>query len=210
MRCCPIFHSLRWYGRWGSCAAWRWGGQRHWRWNLATSPASPNRASSWRISAWFHPSIPVRQHAASGRDYQGRQRCGASSGDRGGLELSHLCPDQPRATPAAGEPGQTDPRHRLKAQERLCRRYRKLIRAGSRRWCTAAIARELAGFVWAIVVQQCISSATDALRVAVRQAQRRSHSAKRRIQSWARLEARSRPGEPSFPLPAESSSDAGR
>jgi transposase len=38
-----------------------------------------------------------------------------------------------------------------KAQERLCRRYRKLTRAGKPPTVvTAAIARELAGFVWAI------------------------------------------------------------
>jgi transposase len=38
-----------------------------------------------------------------------------------------------------------------KAQERLCRRYRKLARAGKpANVVTAAIARELAGFVWAI------------------------------------------------------------
>ncbi len=41
-----------------------------------------------------------------------------------------------------------------KAQERLCRRYRKLARAGkSPTVITAAIARELAGFVWAIAKQ---------------------------------------------------------
>lgn len=41
-----------------------------------------------------------------------------------------------------------------KAQERLCRRYRKLIRAGKLPTVvTAAIARELAGFVWAIAQQ---------------------------------------------------------
>src|ERR1700756_5326331 len=41
-----------------------------------------------------------------------------------------------------------------KAQERLCRRYRKLVRAGkSPTVVTAAIARELAGFVWAIAGQ---------------------------------------------------------
>jgi transposase len=38
-----------------------------------------------------------------------------------------------------------------KAQERLCRRYRKLVRMGkSPAMVTTAIARELAGFVWAI------------------------------------------------------------
>ena len=38
-----------------------------------------------------------------------------------------------------------------KAQERLCRRYRKLTHAGKMKTVvTAAIARELSGFVWAI------------------------------------------------------------
>ena len=41
-----------------------------------------------------------------------------------------------------------------KAQERLCRRYRKLARTGKPATVvTAAIARELAGFVWAIARQ---------------------------------------------------------
>ena len=41
-----------------------------------------------------------------------------------------------------------------KAQERLCRRYRKLARSGKLTTIiTAAIARELAGFVWAIARQ---------------------------------------------------------
>ena len=41
-----------------------------------------------------------------------------------------------------------------KAQERLCRRYRKLARAGKPPTVvTTAIARELAGFVWAIANQ---------------------------------------------------------
>jgi transposase len=41
-----------------------------------------------------------------------------------------------------------------KAQERLCRRYRKLARTGKQPTViTAAIARELAGFVWAIARQ---------------------------------------------------------
>jgi len=38
-----------------------------------------------------------------------------------------------------------------KAQERLCRRYRKLMRDGKLPTVvTTAMARELAGFVWAI------------------------------------------------------------
>lgn len=41
-----------------------------------------------------------------------------------------------------------------KAQLRLCGRYRKLIRAGKpTKTVTTAIARELAGFVWAIAHQ---------------------------------------------------------
>ncbi len=41
-----------------------------------------------------------------------------------------------------------------KAQEPLCRRYRKLARAGKPPTVvTAAIARELAGFVWAIATE---------------------------------------------------------
>jgi transposase len=41
-----------------------------------------------------------------------------------------------------------------KAQERLCRRYRKLARAGKLPTViTAAVARELAGFIWAIAKQ---------------------------------------------------------
>ena len=41
-----------------------------------------------------------------------------------------------------------------KAQERLCRRYRRLARAAKLPTViTAAIARELAGFIWAIAKQ---------------------------------------------------------
>jgi len=47
-----------------------------------------------------------------------------------------------------------------KAQERLCRRYRSLARAGkSPTVVTTAIARELAGFVWAIAQQVEIAGA---------------------------------------------------
>jgi len=47
-----------------------------------------------------------------------------------------------------------------KAQERLCRRYRKLTHAGKLKTViTAAIARELSGFVWAIAKQTPAASA---------------------------------------------------
>ena len=47
-----------------------------------------------------------------------------------------------------------------KAQERLCGRYRKLARGGKpANVVTAAIARELAGFVWSIAKQAQRSAA---------------------------------------------------
>ena len=60
-------------------------------------------------------------------------------------------PGQPRAAAPAG--GQPKPIREIawKAQLRLCARYRKLARASKpANVVTAAIARELAGFVWAI------------------------------------------------------------
>ena len=53
-----------------------------------------------------------------------------------------------------------------KAQERLCRRYRKLARAGkSPTVVTTAIARELTGFAWAIARQSFRSPTLDALEI---------------------------------------------
>ena len=47
-----------------------------------------------------------------------------------------------------------------KAQERLCRRYRKLARAGKPPTVvTSAIARELSGFVWAIAKHAQVAAA---------------------------------------------------
>ena len=61
-----------------------------------------------------------------------------------------------------------------KAQERLCRRYRKLSRAGkSPTVVTTAIARELAGFAWAIAKHVQIV-ALDALRSMAGHHERRS------------------------------------
>jgi len=52
-----------------------------------------------------------------------------------------------------------------KAQERLCRRHRKLIRAGKPKTVvTAAIARELAGFVWAIATETNSTDETKSAR----------------------------------------------
>jgi transposase len=57
-----------------------------------------------------------------------------------------------------------------KAQERLCRRYRKLIRAGKLKTIVcAAIARELAGFVWAIVMEMNTGDGNKPLALVSRQ-----------------------------------------
>jgi transposase len=69
----------------------------------------------------------------------------------------------PDAAPPHGQPRPTVGQERLakpvrdfawKAQGRLCRRYRRLARAGKLPTViTAAIARELTGFIWAIARQ---------------------------------------------------------
>ena len=54
-----------------------------------------------------------------------------------------------------------------KAQERLCRRHRKLIREGKlKNVVAAAIARELAGFVWAIATEISPADARNTARSA--------------------------------------------
>jgi hypothetical protein len=93
-----------------------------------------------------------RQHAASGWHHQGWEWCGAAdagsrlpgaTGSWPGSAASSCC--DRRAWPN---------RSATSAQERLCRRYRKLARMGKLPTVvTAAIARELAGFVWAIAKQ---------------------------------------------------------
>ena len=92
-----------------------------------------------------------------------------------------------------------------KAQERLCRRYRKLARAGKLPTViTAAIARELAGFIWAIAKQVQPSGYLNEYGLVSETVSRKAHTTQQRIQCWARPEARSRPGEPSRVLSAGS------
>ena len=89
-----------------------------------------------------------------------------------------------------------------KAQVRLCGRYRTLSKGGKpANVVTTAIARELAGFVWAIARQ--VAAAAGPLTAKHTRtkggADRHHHPTCR-----ARPEARSRPGEPSHPLSAGS------
>jgi len=95
-------------------AGW-WAGSDIGGGNLATSPAfRQNQASSWRISAWFHPSISQWQQPRPSRAGlpKAGQRCGATSADRGGLELSVFPgPDQPRATLRQESLAKPIPRH---------------------------------------------------------------------------------------------------
>ena len=70
------------------------------------------------------------------------------------MELSLSCTDQPRAVIATERLAKPIRDIAWKAQERLCRRYRALARAGKLPTViTAAIARELVGFIWAIAKQ---------------------------------------------------------
>ena len=63
-RRCRSGLSHRWYTRYRHCEGWGWWPPPHWWLSLATSPASPIPASSWRISAWCRPSIPVAARVA--------------------------------------------------------------------------------------------------------------------------------------------------
>ena len=90
-----------------------------------------------------------------GGDHQGREWCGAADADRGRLELSVPGSDQPRATVATGGSGPSrsaTPRGR--PRNGCAAAIASLPGQGSRPTVvTAAIARELAGFVWAIAKQ---------------------------------------------------------
>jgi transposase len=95
-----------------------------------------------------------------------------------------------------------------KAQERLCRRYRKLARAGKPPTVvTAAIARELVQALSGRSPDWHSLPAPDALILAEHEP-RRSHRTNTHPK-LGKAGGTSRPGEPSFPLPAGFSSDAG-
>ncbi|MDB5392801.1 MAG: family transposase, partial [Rhodospirillales bacterium] len=78
-----------------------------------------------------------------------------------------------------------------KAQERLCRRYRRLARAGKLPTVTtAAIARELSGFAWAIA-KQVSRPALDALSYVRSTAIRGSSVTRPGCRFWRRAESAS-------------------
>ena len=89
-----------------------------------------------------------------GWDHQGREWCGAADADRGRLELSVSGSDQPRATVATGGFGPANPRYGVESPGTAVPPLSQACRAGKpASVVTAAIARELAGFVWAIAKQ---------------------------------------------------------
>ncbi len=99
--------------------------------------------------------VPSEHSSGEGRR-QGRiTRAGNSHARRILVEAAWAYRFRPRQSRAiAGRsPGRVagGPAHRLAAQERLCAKYRKLTARGKNKQKTVtAIARELAGFVWAI------------------------------------------------------------
>ena len=165
--------------------------------------AKPN--SSWRISAWFH------QHSSGntrrpGRDYQGEQRCGATSADRGGLELgsrpgsaeSNSCGRRAWPNRSATPLGRrksgcaVDDIASLSGPE-SCRDggdrrdSRELAGQGLGDRTTGAYRQQLLMRWWPLSAKP-------------KEVTFRKEDA---AQSWGKAgEARSRPGEPSFPLPA--------
>ena len=60
----PEWSLAWWCKRYRHCAASVWWPRPHWWLSLATSPASPIPASSWRFSGWCRPSIPAAAHDA--------------------------------------------------------------------------------------------------------------------------------------------------
>ena len=104
--------------------------------------------------------VRQRSNASPGRHHESWKRRGSPNADRGCLELSIPCAHQPGAL--LRQEGLAKPIRDTawKAQERLCRRYRKLARAGKPPTVvTSAIARELSGFVWAIAKHAQVAAA---------------------------------------------------
>ena len=90
-----------------------------------------------------------RRHTPPRRHHESREWRGPTHADRGGLRFpARISREQLLRQEGLAKPIRDTA---WKAQERLCRRYRKLARAGkSPTVVTTAIARELAGFAWAI------------------------------------------------------------
>lgn len=102
--------------------------------------------------------VPSEHSSGEGRRQGGITRAGNGHARRILVEAAWAYRFRPRQSPAITErSGGVAPEVRRiawRAQERLCARYRKLTSRGkNRNKTTAAIARELAGFVWAIARQ---------------------------------------------------------
>ena len=99
--------------------------------------------------------VPSEHSSGSTRRQGGITKAGngAAHVDRGGMELPVSSTYRSRS-PSARRKGEQANYIAWKAQERLCCRHRKLAHAGKlKTGITAAIARELSGFVWAIAKQ---------------------------------------------------------
>ena len=142
----------RWCVRCRRCAAWRWGGDgrgRTRRHHPFRQPAPIDGLSRLGAVRTFQ-----RGHPTPGRHHQGRERCRVADADRGAWSYrfpARISRDQLLRQEALAKPVRDTA---WKAQERLCRRYRKLASAGKPATVvTDAIARELSGFVWGIAKQ---------------------------------------------------------
>jgi len=149
-RCCPIGYWRRSWLRCRQCAAWLWSMRQRWSPTgrpLALRQSAPTHGVSWAgaIGAFERGEHQTRW------PHQGRQQRGPSAADRGGLDLSLSGSGEPRVAAPTREHPKPIREIAWKAQLRLCARSRKLARSGKPATIvTAAIARELAGFVWAI------------------------------------------------------------
>src|SRR5262249_46487505 len=84
------------------------------------------------------------------RPHQGRQQRGPPAPDRGSLDLPLPGPDQPRVAAPTGGAAPADPRDRLESPAAAVRPLSQARSGKPANVVTAAIARELAGFIWAI------------------------------------------------------------
>ena len=143
----------RWCARCRRCAAWRWWSRdadrrtrRHHPLRQSPSAHGVSRPGAIRTLE--------RQHATPGRHHQDGQQCGTADVDRGRVELSVPGQDQPGATVAPGSAGQADPGHGMEGTGAAVSASSHARPSGKATTVvTAAIARELSGFVWAIAKQ---------------------------------------------------------
>ena len=140
----------RWWRRCRRCAAFGAPRGAH-RGGAGRLPALRLSAAADGLSGAHSERGLIRRTAAPGRDHQSRQQLGAARTGRGGvgLRVPGACLVGHRASPAKASKRACD--IAWKAQLRLCARFRRLAARGvTRNKMVVAIARELAGFVWAI------------------------------------------------------------